>query len=522
MACHSVLQELEDQFRHLQNYMPAADRAAISKVGEVLDFYRQIYENPRLGYFRIDRHQKRVTECNDGFARLCGHAGREQLLESKAPELPFVRPADRAELLVELERSGNLSGRELELVQADKPRWVLFSAWLHRGNNYIEGLVADVTAFKRTEAALKISEAKYSRLFKESPDLVMLSDFETGEIFECNDSVERLTGWDRQQALGNTTLGLGVWSDAAERCRLLDIVSGKDEPVSYETTVATRDGRLVPVMLAVSMIDIDGRQCLYTAARDLTEHHRLEQESLRSEKLEAAITLAGGIAHDFNNLLSSIMGNIEMLKYSWGRDEDRCLQLIDNARLECERARQLTHKFLTISRGTSPNRRSGSLSDLVRSAAEEALRGQPFRCDFELDDDLFPVRYDEGQIRHVIVNLMLNAAQAMPDGGTVNVVAENAVIDSGSGFREIRPGDYVRIKVLDEGCGIAAEHLPRIFDPYFSTKPLGRQKGLGLGLTIVHSIVSKHEGYIFVESIQEQGTCVTVYLPVCADLEACG
>ena len=150
------------------------------------------------------------------------------------------------------------------------------------------------------------------------------------------------------------------------------------------------------------------------------------------------------------------------------------------------------------------------------------MRGQPFRCDFELDDDLFPVRYDEGQIRHVIVNLMLNAAQAMPDGGMVKVVAENAVIDSGSGFREIRPGDYVRIKVLDEGCGIAAEHLPRIFDPYFSTKPLGRQKGLGLGLTIVHSIVSKHEGYIFVESIQEQGTCVTVYLPVCADLEACG
>lgn len=514
MTPYSGLRELEDQFRHFIGFLPAAERATASGIGEVLDFYREIHENSRLGYFRIDHRQRRILECNDGFARLCGHAGREQLLTMAEPEIPCVRPVQRAALLDELEHHGGLNSRELELVLGDRSLWVLLSAWLHPQNGYIEGLITDVTALKRTEAALKISEAKYSRLFDESPDLVMLSDLETGEIIECNDSVERLTGWVRQQAIGNTTLGLGVWPNPVERCRLLDYLSGKDGPVSYETTVTTRDGRLVPVMLAVSVIDIDGRECLYTAVRDLTEHHRLEQESLCREKLDAAITLAGGIAHDFNNLLSSIMGNIEMLKLFWGRDKEGCLQLIDNAWLECERARQLTHKFLTISRGAAPNRRSGSLAELIRSAAEEALAGQSFKCEFQLDEELLAASYDENQIRHVIVNLMLNAAQALPEGGSVKIVAENAVLSAGGvGTLAIEPGDYVRIKVVDSGCGIAADHLPRIFDPYFSTKPLGCQKGLGLGLTIVNSIIRKHEGYIFVESIQEQGTCVTVYLP---------
>ena len=433
MACPSVLQEVDEQFRQLADFLPQSELNTVARIGEVLDFYRGIHENPRLGYFRLDQRQGRITECNDGFARLCGHAGRAELLAAAEPELPCVSSADKAALKAELESCGRLSGHELELLQAEKPLWVMLSAWRQEGGGYIEGLLADITALKRAESALQISEAKYSRLFNECPDLVMLSDFESGEILECNDSVERLTGWPRPQALGNTTLGLGIWSNPTERWRLLDMISGSDQPISYETTVATRDGRQVPVMLAVSAIDIEGRQCLYTAVRDLTAHHRHEQERLRREKLEAAITLAGGIAHDFNNLLSSIMGNIEMLKYSWGRDEDRCLQLVENARQECERARQLTHKFLTISRGTSPNRRSGSLAELIRSAAEEALLGLPLECEFQLADELFEACYDEDQLRHVIANLILNAAQAMPEGGCVRVVAENVVVDPDAG-----------------------------------------------------------------------------------------
>ncbi|OPZ60692.1 MAG: Sensor protein FixL [Deltaproteobacteria bacterium ADurb.Bin510] len=489
---------------------------------EILNFYKGLYSNKQLGIFRTDLRGQRFIECNDCLARMYGYADRAALLGQQPIRQHYARLEDREALVDELNRAGELGSVELELVTlAGEPLWVLFSAWIYRERGYIEGIMEDITPLKRIQEALRVSEAKYSRLFNESPDMIILSDYQTGEILECNDSIQRLIGWTRLGAVGYTTLDLGIWPSRLERERMLSRVRHRDAPDSYETSIIARDGRVVPVLLSISIIEVGGRKCLITSARDLTEHRLLELESLRRDKLEAAITLAGGIAHDFNNLLGSILGNIEMLKYSWGQDSERSLRLIDNARQECERARQLTHKFLTISRGSAPARRAGALADLIRATAEEAMGDFLGECECRLSADLHLVHYDDEQIRHVIANLVLNAVQSMPGGGLIRLIAENATVAAGDDDRGMRPGDYVCIRVVDEGCGIEAEHLPRIFDPYFSTKPLGRQKGLGLGLTIVHSVIKKHDGYIFVESRPHLGTSVTVYLPAAGEAELC-
>jgi PAS domain S-box-containing protein len=244
--------------------------------------------------------------------------------------------------------------------------------------------------------------------------------------------------------------------------------------------------------------------------RDITEKLRFEDERLRAQKLESIGLLAGGIAHDFNNILTTILLNLHLGRLGL-RVEDRRFERLIEAERAALRARDLTHQLLTFSKGGAPERKPVGVAELVRDSATFALRGANVQAAFMLPDDLWTVDVDEGQIGQVIHNLVLNAAQAMPHGGAVELSAHNLALPGASEAARLPlpPGNYVCLVVRDHGVGIPMAVLHKIFDPYFTTKP----RGSGLGLATSYSIVQRHDGLITVESVEGAGTTFAVYLP---------
>ncbi|MFC2021371.1 PAS domain S-box protein [Chloroflexota bacterium] len=241
--------------------------------------------------------------------------------------------------------------------------------------------------------------------------------------------------------------------------------------------------------------------------RDITERIRFQEEQQRTAKLESIGTLAGGIAHDFNNLLTGIMGNIGLAK-RYVEPKTKAEERLLEAEKASIRAKDLTQQLLTFARGGAPVKNTVSITGLLKESTGFALRGSNIRCDFNLPDDLWLVEVDEGQINQVVTNLVINAEEAMPEGGVININASNTVVQ-GRSTLPLNKGRYVTITIVDHGVGIKKEHLDRIFDPYFTTK----QKGSGLGLATSYSIIKNHDGYIKVDSTLGVGTTFEIYLP---------
>lgn len=238
----------------------------------------------------------------------------------------------------------------------------------------------------------------------------------------------------------------------------------------------------------------------------LEEKIRNEQELLKAKKLESIALLAGGIAHDFNNMLTGIYGNIALAKRRLAPDHKAC-EYIDTTEKSIESATNLTQQLLTFARGGEPVKEDINIAETIKSAAEFTLRGGNIKLDVDIANDLGFVHADKGQINQVISNLVINARQAMPGGGTLKVSADN--LENTGQINLLAQGHYVVIRIQDQGIGIPPEHIEKVFDPYFSLK----ESGNGLGLAIVHSIISKHDGYITAESEPNQGTSFTIYLP---------
>ncbi|HEX3046743.1 MAG TPA: ATP-binding protein [Bacillota bacterium] len=244
---------------------------------------------------------------------------------------------------------------------------------------------------------------------------------------------------------------------------------------------------------------------------DITHQREMEKESLKIQKLESLGVLAAGIAHDFNNFLAGILANIQLsaLKLSQGKDISLYLKNVETA---TQKATGLTKQLLTFAKGGQPVKKVAAISGLIQDTVSFALRGSNVRCEFSIPGELWRVEIDEGQITQVINNLIINAVQAMPEGGIIIVRAENIKNDTlraGELHSHSLPsGDYLKITIIDHGMGIPAENLPYIFDPYFTTK----QTGSGLGLATSYSIIKKHLGSLEVES-SGSGTTFSIYLP---------
>ena len=244
--------------------------------------------------------------------------------------------------------------------------------------------------------------------------------------------------------------------------------------------------------------------------KELSERKVTEEELLKAKKLESIAALSGGIAHDYNNLLTSIMGNISLAQ-TYLEHDDKIYGLLNEAQHASILAKALTRKLITFSRGGAPIKKTAPISPLVKRATEFSLSGSNIKCEFHIPDELWLVEIDETQIGQAIYNLVMNAREAMLDGGTIRVSAENTNITDG--VPTLKEGKYVKIFFKDEGIGIPKKNLKKIFDPYFSTKEMGTQKGMGLGLSICHSIIKGHSGDVDVESQKGAGATFNIYLP---------
>jgi PAS domain S-box-containing protein len=375
----------------------------------------------------------------------------------------------------------------------------------------------DITERVRAEEELSAEKERLAVTLRSIGDGVIATDIE-GNIVLMNAIAETLTGWTQKEATGKKLTDVYHVVDGKTRkptCNPLENVlkTGEAFDLPDYQILILRDGK--EMIVSDSTAPIFGKDNRIIGAvlafRDMTEKHKLEEDLLRIDKLESVGVLAGGIAHDFNNILSVILGNISLAKMYVKQDDEKLQKRFADAEQAVLRAKDLTQQLLTFSRGGSPVKKTSAIQSVLKASCRFAVTGSNIQCEFDLPNDLLPVDIDAGQINQVINNLIINAQQAMPEGGTIHVKAENMISSEKMAKQGLvmNKGEYVRIAIRDSGVGIPAENLGKIFDPYFTTK----EQGSGLGLATSHSIVKKHGGYITMESMQGKGTTFYIYLP---------
>jgi PAS domain S-box-containing protein len=377
-------------------------------------------------------------------------------------------------------------------------------------------MVRDVTERKRFELEIAADKESLAVTLRSIEDGVITTDVQ-GKIIMINNAGENLTGWTSKEAIGQPLKSVfNIEIDLAAQARAQK--SGyRNEAQSIllstpeNATLRSRDGTEHVIEQVASPIrdaktEVAGVVLVF---RDITERQRNEAERRKAETLEQLGLLAGGIAHDFNNLLTAIIGNISLASLLLPPDDEMGTRLND-AKNASMRARDLAQQLLTFARGGAPIKKTASIGKLIQDTVSFSLRGTHSRSEFLFGADLWPAEIDPGQISQVIANLVVNADQAMPNGGTLRVSCDNFIYDSDMMLiPDLLPGDYIRIAIRDEGVGIPEHCLKRIFDPYFTTKA----KGNGLGLATTYSIIKNHNGLITVVSEVHFGSTFTLYLP---------
>jgi signal transduction histidine kinase/CheY-like chemotaxis protein len=351
---------------------------------------------------------------------------------------------------------------------------------------------------------------KYGDLYDFAPIAYFTLD-PGGTIQEANLTAASLLGIERSRLLKGRFGQRVAEADLPQwNVFLRQVFASKDRQFCEVTLL--REGK-TPVAVRIEAVLAASRRECRAAAIDMTESKRAENDRLILRKLESTGILAGGIAHDFNNLLTVMLLNVELAR-TLSPPVGELAHHLEDVQKAVVLARGLTRQLIAFAKEGASVRKPTQLSRVIADAIPPALSGSRVRCDLFLADDLWLVEVDEGQIGQVIRNMVLNAREAMPTGGSISVRAENAVLASHE-VPSLSAGDYLRVSITDRGTGITIGVMPMIFDPYFSTKQRGDQKGMGLGLTICHTVIRKHGGAIAVKSEDAKGTTFDIYLPAC-------
>ena len=367
---------------------------------------------------------------------------------------------------------------------------------------------------KRAEEALWVSEEKFSVAFRSSPSAISISSLEDGRFIDVNESLLDMMGYDRCQIIDHTVGELGLWAEEESYDGLIQLFGEKGAIRDYEYAFRRQSGELGLGLLSAEIIDLAGESCMLAIAIDITERNRLQTQLLQAQKLEAVGRFAGGVAHDFNNLLTAIIGNAELFLMradaeTFGHKE------VEVIRRAAARAAELTGQLLILSRRQIMEPEALNLNDVITgmSGMLPRLVGERVGHDLLLDPDLKLVKADLAQTEQIVLNLVVNASEAMPDGGKLTIATENAVLDEGQLYPEVEPGDYVRLSVSDTGVGMSPAVEEHIWEPFFTTKA----DGTGLGLATVYGAVKQLGGNVATRTEEGAGTTFEIYLPVAAE-----
>ncbi len=379
-----------------------------------------------------------------------------------------------------------------------------------------ENIQREIAERWQTEEALRQSEEKFRTFFEMSPTGIIIYPIASSPLNKTltfgtfNTAFHNFFGYTREEISRLSIAELSYSEDMEKNLDLYkEVLEGKSESYKMEKRYVKKNGEIIWGYITSTVLrNFKGEPShIMTILVDITEHKKIEEEQLKIQKLESVGILAGGIAHDFNNIMTSIVGNIALAKISSGIQKN-IFEILTDAEEACRRAKDLTNQLLTFSKGGAPIKKITSIAKQLKDSARIVLRGSNVDYEFSIPQDLWAVEIDEGQINQVIFNLIINARQAMPEGGTITIRAENVFIDEQSALPLINR-EYVEVAIKDHGIGIPKEHLQKIFDPYFTTK----QKGNGLGLSSTYAIIKNHDGYIAVDSEVGKGSTFHFYLP---------
>lgn len=366
----------------------------------------------------------------------------------------------------------------------------------------------DITERKKAEKELKNSEKRLRLIGKTLPSLLIITN-ERGDNIYVSPNSEEITGYTNDEL--ESKYISWVHEDDRDKAEALIKEAFKEHTSKrhFEYKAVKKNGSVWFASSSwESVIDDKGKfQGIVLQTMDITDRKIMEREIAKAQKLESIGVLAGGIAHDFNNFLTGIIGNISLAKLHL-KSEDEAYDILTESEKAAQSAKSLTQQLLTFSKGGVPIKEKAAIGDLIKGSVKFVLSGSNIKCDFDFQKDLWEVNIDKAQINQVINNIIINASEAMPEGGNIHIKAENIEADEAEKV-PLEKGEYVKITIQDTGTGISEKNISRIFDPFFTTK----EKGSGLGLSTVFSTVKKHGGFISVDSEVGVGSSFYLYLP---------
>lgn len=495
-------------------------RQAETALQEKEHTYRILFENMTSGlsFFEIILDEKgipcnfRYLDVNPAFEKITGWKASHVIGKTILEVAPLTTKG-----WIDLCGRVALTGNPEAYQGYTKDLNLFLDIWVYspeRGKFVVQ--FSDITEKKKSEQQLAEEKERLAVTLRSIADGVITVGVDSA-ILLMNRVAEQLTGYSAVEATGRPMGEIFV---------IVDEMTG--HPIENPAASAMKTGRIVELDTHVVLKERSGNERLISlsgaplrddrnqivgvvlAFRDITEKMKMHETLQRTQKLESLGLLAGGIAHDFNNLLGGIYGAIELAKLHLSENNPgEASRELSDSLATYKRAKALTHQLLTFSKGGVPIRKPCQLEPLLKNCGRFALAGSPINCRFDISDNLWISDVDENQIGQVIENLVINAQQAMPEGGSIDIAASNVELDPGEISMLAEGGKYIRIVVTDSGIGIPRETLPRIFDPFFTTK----QKGHGLGLATAHSIIRRHNGWIEVESEPGRGSSFTIHLP---------
>jgi PAS domain S-box-containing protein len=514
------LNELRARLDELTANAAAAERDATR--------YRLLLEHLNVGVF-VSSMDGRMLECNDRTVQMSGET-RESLL-SKDLVTHYEDANDRARMLAELRANGSVRNFETWTRQRDGKRVAssmnaVLAPIGPAGSLLILGMLEDITDRKLAEARAGEGEQRFRVIAEQS--MLGIIIFQDDAIRFVNQAVSDINGYSIDEMSRWTTHDMAriIHPDDAE----FVIEQGRKKQAGdpgalthYTYRIIAKSGEMRWLEQYSRSIEYGGRTASFVTMIDITARRQAEaslsQLSLsmeRTAKLESLGVLAAGIAHDFNNLLGGLFGHLDLARAHLDSESPARANL-DLAHDAFERAEALTGQLLAFAKGGAPMRKVSSLANRVRSCAEFALSGSNVKVELDLQPGLWNAELDENQVAQAFDNILINAKQAMPQGGPLRIVGRNVDAEQGPAL-ELPPGRYVKLSFADRGPGISPAIVERIFDPFFSTKA----EGSGIGLTAAYAILKKHDGHIEVESRPGDGATFHVWLPASAEEAAPG
>jgi two-component system cell cycle sensor histidine kinase/response regulator CckA len=479
----------------------------------------------------VKDEQRRWVLLNDSYCRFMGYT-RDQLIGKS--DRDFF-PKHEADVFLAKDdavfASGGVSENEERFTDgAGREHVILTRKTLlvdPGGRRFLVGVITDITERTKVEHALEASETRYRRLFEAAKDGILILDADTGKIVDVNPFIMELTGYGKEDFLGLHLWEIGPFKDKADSKASFADLQAKQYVRYDDLPLLGRDGQEIAVEFISNVYRVDNQNVIQCNIRDITarkrserERRELEQQFQQSQRLESVGRLAGGVAHDFNNLLTVILSCAETLREDAGVGTPMKAEVVDDVLVAGKRAEELTRQLLAFARKQVIAPVPLDLNEVVHES-EKLLRralGEDVELVTTLQPDLWPARCDPGQIEQVVLNLAINARDAMPAGGKLTIETANVQVDDALVGRQrfMRVGPHVRLRIGDTGVGMTPEVRAHVFEPFFTTKPQG--KGTGLGLATVYGIVKQSAGYILLESEPGHGTTFELYFPRTSDL----